>query len=72
MFENYIRVGLSEQAQMVGDKKQVSTMFHLAAKNAKKKKVLGAKRIVGLIFGRTIHPRLPFKKDKFKHQTEEA
>ena len=40
VFENYIRVGLSEQAQMVGDKKQVSTMFLLAAKNAKKKKVL--------------------------------
>jgi hypothetical protein len=32
VFENYIRVGLSEQAQMVGDK-------ILAAKNAKKKKV---------------------------------
>jgi hypothetical protein len=32
VFENYIRVGLSEQAQMVGDK-------ILAAKNAKKKTV---------------------------------
>ena len=32
VFENYIRVGLSEQAQMVGDK-------ILAAKNAKKKNV---------------------------------
>ena len=33
LFEDYIRVGLSEQAQMVGEK-------ILAAKNAKKKKVL--------------------------------
>ena len=35
-------------------------------------KYFGAKRIVGLIFGRTIHPRLPFKKDKYNRQTEET
>ena len=40
VFENYVRIGLSEQAQMVGDKKAVSTSFLLAAKKAKNNKVL--------------------------------
>ena len=35
-------------------------------------KFFGAKRIVRLIFGKTIHPRLPVKKDKSNHQTEET
>lgn len=39
VFENYVRIGLSEQAQMVGDKKAVSTIFLLAAKKAKNNKV---------------------------------
>ena len=34
VFESYVRIGLSEQAQMVGDKKAVSTSFLLAAQKA--------------------------------------